>query len=109
MSVFGHVTLACDVTQGLMVLCIWLCSLAPPLTCLGRLTGLREGMRHLGQPTPVGLTLYDPIDYSPLGSSIHGILQARILEWVAMPSSRGSPQPRDQTQVSLIVARHFTV
>ena len=92
-----------------MVLCIWLCSLAPPLTCLGRLTGLREGMRHLGQPTPVGLTLYDPIDYSPLGSSIHGILQARILEWVAMPSSRGSPQPRDQTQVSLVVARHFTV
>ena len=34
------------------------------------------------------LTLCDPIDCSPLGSSIHGILQARILEWVAMPSSR---------------------
>ena len=36
------------------------------------------------------LTLGDPIDCSPPGSSIHGILQARILEWVAMPSSRGS-------------------
>ena len=36
------------------------------------------------------LTLFDPVDYSPPGSSVHGILQARILEWVAMPSSRGS-------------------
>ena len=40
------------------------------------------------------LTLCDPIDCSPPGSPIHGILQARILEWVAMPSSRGSSQPR---------------
>ena len=40
------------------------------------------------------LTLCDPMDYSPAGSSVHGILQARILEWVAMPSSRGSFQPR---------------
>ena len=38
-----------------------------------------------------------------------GILQARILEWVAMPSSRGSSQPRDQTQVSRIAGRFFTV
>ena len=36
------------------------------------------------------LTLHDPMDCSPPGSSVHGILQARILEWVAMPSSRGS-------------------
>ena len=43
------------------------------------------------------LTLCDPMDYSPPGSSIHGILQARTLEWVAVPSSRGSSQPRDQT------------
>ena len=42
-------------------------------------------------------TLGDPTDCSPLGSSVHGILQAGILEWVAMPSSRGSFQPRDQT------------
>ena len=40
------------------------------------------------------LTLCDPMDCSPPGCSIHGILQARILEWVAMPSSRGSSQPR---------------
>ena len=40
-------------------------------------------------------TLCDPMDCSPPGSSVHGILQARMLEWVAMPSSRGSSQPRD--------------
>ena len=44
-------------------------------------------------------TLCDPMDRSPPGSSVHGILQARILEWVAMPSPRGSSQPRDRTQV----------
>jgi len=42
-------------------------------------------------------TLCDPMDKSPPGSSVLGILQARILEWVAMPFSRGSFQPRDQT------------
>ena len=41
--------------------------------------------------------LCDPMDCSPPGSFVHGILQARILEWVAMPSSRGSSQPRDRT------------
>ena len=41
-------------------------------------------------------TLCNPIEHSPPGSSVHGILQARILEWVAMPSSRRSSQPRDQ-------------
>ena len=40
-------------------------------------------------------TRCDPMDYSPPGSSVHGILQARILEWVAFPFSRGSSQPRD--------------
>ena len=40
-------------------------------------------------------TLYDSMDCSPPGSSVHGTLQARILEWAAMPSSRGSSQPRD--------------
>ena len=47
-------------------------------------------------------TLCNPMDCSSTGSSVHGILQARILEWVAMPSSRGSSQRRDQTQVSWI-------
>ena len=48
-----------------------------------------------------GLTLCDPTDCSPPGS-VHGILQARILEWVAMPSSRGSSQSRNQTYVSYV-------
>ena len=57
------------------------------------------------------LTLCDPMNYSPPGSSVHGILQARRLEWVAMPSSRGSFQPRDWTHVSCsswIAGRFFT-
>ena len=47
-------------------------------------------------------TLCDPMDCSPPGSSVHGILQARMLEWAAMPSSRGSSWPRDQTHVSYV-------
>ena len=46
------------------------------------------------------LTLGNPMDYSPPGPSIHAILQARILGWVSVPSSRGSSQPRNQTRVS---------
>ena len=49
------------------------------------------------------------MDCSPPGSSVRGIFQARILEWVARPSSRGSSRPKDRTQVSHIVDRHFTV
>ena len=49
------------------------------------------------------------MDCSTSGSSVHGVFKSRILEWVAMPSSRGSSQPRDQTQVSWIVGRFFTV
>ena len=55
------------------------------------------------------LTLCDPVDCSPPGSSIHGILQARILEWVAISFSRGSSWPRDQTQVSHIAGRRFNL
>ena len=47
-------------------------------------------------------TLCDLMDCSPPGSSVRGILQARILEWVAVPSSRGSSQARNRTQVSSI-------
>ena len=53
-------------------------------------------------------TLCNPIDCSLLGPSVHEILQARILEWVATSSSRGSSQPRNQTWVSHIVGRFFT-
>ena len=56
------------------------------------------------------LTLSDPMDCSPPGSSVHGILQARILQLVAIPSSsRESSQLRDQTQVSCIAGRFFTM
>ena len=53
-------------------------------------------------------TLCDPMDCSPPGSSVHGILQARILEWVAISFSRESSWPRDQTQASRIAGRRFT-
>ena len=49
-----------------------------------------------------------PHNCSPPGSSVHGILQARILEWVAIPFSRGSSQPRDRTWVACIAGRFFT-
>ena len=52
-------------------------------------------------------TLCDPMDYSPPGSSVRGILQARILEWVAISFSRGSSQPRDGTQVSCVAGTFF--
>ena len=59
-------------------------------------------------------TLWDPTDCSPMdcsppGSSVQGILQARILEWVVMPSSRASSQLRDWTQVSCIASRFFAI
>ena len=47
-------------------------------------------------------TLCDSMDCSPPGSSVHRILQARILEWIAMPSSRGSSRPKDGTRISYI-------
>ena len=55
------------------------------------------------------LTLCHPMDCSPPGSSVHGVLQARILEWVAIPFSGGSSRPRDRSRVSCIVGRFFTI
>ena len=54
-------------------------------------------------------TLCDPMYYSPPGFSVHGILQARMLEWVAISFSRGSSGPKNQTQVSCIAGRFFTI
>ena len=59
--------------------------------------------------TQLYLTLRHSMDCRPPGSSVHGILQARILEWVAIPFSKGSSQPRDQSQVSQVAGRFFTV
>ena len=54
-------------------------------------------------------TFCDPMDCSLPGSSVHGIFQAIVLEWIAISFSRGSSRPRDRTQVSRIVDRRFTV
>ena len=57
--------------------------------------------------TQLCLTLCDPMDCSPPGSSVRGILQAKILEWVAISFSRGSSQARDRTLFSRIVGKLF--
>ena len=54
-------------------------------------------------------TLWDPMDYSLSGFSIHGVFQARVLEWIAISFSRGSSRPRNQTWVSHIAGRFFTI
>ena len=58
--------------------------------------------RYLCMCAQLCLTLFDPMDCSPLGSSVHGILQARKLKWVAISSYRGSSWLRDQTHISCI-------
>ena len=65
-----------------------------------------EWMNEVTQSCP---TLCDPIDRSLPGSSVHGIYQVRVLEWVAISFSRGSSPPKDRTQVSRIAGRHFTI
>ena len=64
-----------------------------------------SGLAH-AQSCPA---LCDPMDCSLSDSSVHGILQARILEWVVMPTFNGSSQPRDRTQVSRIAGGFFTI
>ena len=83
----------------------------PAVPSESRIWGVTPGEFHsvLGLVAQSCLTLCDLMDYSPPGSSVREILQARILEWVAMPSSRGSTQPRDRTQVSGIAGGFFTV
>ena len=54
-------------------------------------------------------TLCNPMDCSLPGSSVHGIFQAIVLEWIAISFSRGSSQPKDQTRVSCIVDKCFTI
>ena len=55
------------------------------------------------------LTLHNPMDYRPPGSSVHEILQAKTLDWVAIPFSRGSSWLRDWTQISHTAGSFFTV
>ena len=63
----------------------------------------------LSAVTQSWLTLCHPMDCSPPGSFLHGFLKVRILEWVAITFSRGFSNPRDQTWVSCIAGRFFTV
>ena len=76
--------------------------------CLSRLMDLKcsTGCVLVSQSC---LTLCNPMDCSSPGSSVHGILQANILEWVAIPFFRGSSQPRDWTRVSHTAGRFFTI
>ena len=69
-------------------------------------SSVSESESEVAQSCP---NLCDPVDCSLPGSSDHGILQARILEWVAISFSRGSSQPRDRTQVSSIAGRCFNL
>ena len=73
-----------------------------------RLSGgvLKESESEVAQSCP---TLCDPIDCSVSGSSVHGIFQAIVLEWIAISFSSSSSQLRDGTQVSHIVDRRFTI
>ena len=65
-----------------------------------------ESESEVAQSCP---TLCDPMDCSLPGSSVHGIFQAIVLEWIAISFSKGSSQPRDWTQISRIVDRCFTI
>ena len=69
-----------------------------------------EITRHLllGRKVKVKVTQSYPTLCYPVDYRVHGILQARILEWVAFPFSRGSSQPKDRTQFSHIAGRFFT-
>ena len=85
--------------------------LNPHLLCLLHCRQVLYPLNHLGSPQKVGLsclTLCDSMDYSLPGSSVHGTLQVRILERVAMPSSRGSSRHRDQTCIFCIAGGFFT-
>ena len=67
---------------------------------------MKESASEVAQPC---LTLCDPMDCSLPGSSVHGIFQARVLEWTAISFSREPSQPRDRTWVSCVVDRRFTI
>ena len=65
--------------------------------------------KSISEATQSPPTVCDPMDCSLPGSSVYGIFQARVLEWVAISFSRGSSLPRDRTWVSHVVGRRFTV
>ena len=74
-----------------------------------KLTQCKSTMKSESEVAQSRLTLGDPMDCSLPGFSVHGIFQARVLEWVAISFSKGSSWPRDRTQVSCIAGRCFTL
>ena len=78
------------------------CRLFKDRSCIPKSLKCSQGMKVKVLVDQSCLTLVDPIDCSTPGFTVHGILQARILEWVAMCSSRGSSLPRNRAQVSCI-------
>ena len=78
------------------------CSTHQDLKLLGKHQSYKKKESEVTQSCP---TLCNPVECSLPDSSIHGILQTRILEWVSIPFSRGSSRPRDQIQVSCIAGR----
>ena len=72
------------------------------VTCIGRRTLIHYVVFCCAQSLPLCPTLCNPMDCSPPGSPVHGIVQARIQEWVAMPSSKESSQLKGGTRVSCI-------
>ena len=85
---------------------LWTCNTRRSTTLVVDYVLLCEKQSKVAQSCP---TLCDPMDCSLPRSSVHGIFQARVMEWVAISFSRGSSQPRDQTWVSCIVGRRFTI
>ena len=75
----------------------------------GKITLVQDYWIKVSKVAQLCPTLCDPMDCSLPGSSLHGILQARVLEWVAISFSRGSSQPRDRTWVSRIPGRRFNL
>ena len=92
--------------SGLLGGCGWL-FWNPQHPC-GRSKVMTQQVMSCAKSLQLHLTLRSPVDHSPPGSTVHGILQARILEWVAISFSRGSFRPRDKTCISCITGRFFT-
>ena len=85
------------------------CEKSAPMDAKTHVTNQRFDVKVSESVSHSAASVCDPMDCNPPdSSSVHGILQARILEWVAIPFSKGSSQLRNQTQVSCIAGRFFT-
>ena len=102
----------CNLGKSVSNICKSLCcvhTLVGSTDFTGRTATWQAWVKSESEVTQSCPTLWDPMDCSTPGSSLHGILQARVLEWVAISFSRGSSRPRDRTWVSLIPGRRFNL